>query len=158
MRLPTSGITFVLIGAVGQCPAGFRSTNTAAMSEGWTSFHVSTICPGFGALTLRRLAGGGGVLSLGAVGVVPGVVDGELEPGAGVIGGGADGAVVVDAFPEGPLSAIATAAPTRKAAPANATAAALRTRVLASDPTSSRPVVTGNRQQYSSSRAAQRNR
>ena len=128
------------------------------MSEGWTSFQVSSISPGFGALTLRPLARGGGVLSLGAVGVVLGVVDGELEPGAGVIGGGAEGAVVVDAFPEGPLSAIATAAPTRKAAPANATAAALRTRVLASDPTSSRPVVTGNRQQYSSLRAAQKNR
>jgi hypothetical protein len=94
------------------------------------------------------------VVSLGAVGVVLGVVAGELEPGLVVIGAGAEGAVVVDAFPEGPLSAIATAAPTRKAAPANATAAALRTRVLASDPTSSRPVVTGNRQEYSSSRAA----
>jgi hypothetical protein len=97
----------------------------------------------------------GGVVSLDVTGVDE-VVDGELEPPVSGSGGG--GAVVVDPFPEGPLSAIATAAPTRKAAPANATAAALRTRVLASDPTSSRPVVTGNRQQYSSLRAAQRNR
>ena len=38
---------------------------------------------------------------------VPGVVDGELDPP--VLGGGGGGAVVVDPFPEGPGSAIATA-------------------------------------------------
>ena len=140
MRVPMCWLGFVLIGAVGQCPAGFRSTNTAAISDGLTSFHVSTICPGFGAVTLRPLARGGGVLSDGGVDVL-GVVDGEVDP---LVGGGAGGAVVVDPFPDGPGSAIATAAPTRKAAPASAAAAALRTRVLASDPTSSRPVVTGN--------------
>ena len=118
---------------------------------------MSTIRPGFRAVIFRPRTRGGGALWVGGVGAL-GFVAGELEPEAGVIGGGADGAVVVDPFPEGPLSAIATAAPTRKAAPANATAAALRIRVLASDPTSSRPVVTGNHQQYSSSRAAQRNR
>jgi hypothetical protein len=106
---------------------------------------VSTIWPGFAVLTFRLWARGGGFESV----EWPGVVDGELDPG--VIGGGAEGAVVVDAFPDGPGSAIATAAPTRKAAPASAAAAALRTRVLASDPTSSRPVVTGDSQQYRSS-------
>ena len=60
------------------------------------------------------MARGGGVLSDGGVDVL-GVVDGEVDP---LVGGGAGGAVVVDPFPDGPGSAIATAAPTRKAAPA----------------------------------------
>jgi hypothetical protein len=114
---------------------------------------VSTICPGTGVVTFRWLTRfGGGVVSTG------GVVGGELEPGVVVIGAGAEGAVVVDPFPDGPLSAMATAAPTRKAAPASAAAAALRTRVLASDPTSSRPVVTGNSQEYRSSPVSHENR
>jgi hypothetical protein len=82
------------------------------------------------------------VLELGGgVAVIVAVV--AVDEGGG--GGGGGGWV----GPGSPMAvdAVMSAAPmpTMKALPANAAAAALRTRMLASDPTSSRPVVTGYR-------------
>ena len=79
--------------------------------------------------------------------VVVVIVVSPPDPVLDVGGAGADGAV--DGGPGSPIAAEAptSAAPTpiANAPTATAPAAVLRTRMLASDPTPSRPVVTGDR-------------
>jgi hypothetical protein len=79
-------------------------------------------------------ARGGGFVSGGRLGFDDVVEPDVVPPVLGGGGGGGGGS---------PGSANAAAAPMRRVPEAIAAAAALRIRVLASDPTSSRPVVTG---------------